>query len=167
MNLVHIITYCSFSFVPLFGSLHKINILSPSLYPTSLFSLSIILFSVSIFFSYALQFYVLMEIVSPNVLRPMVSDRWFSATEYLARIIINLITCKLLYGKIDNFTLALTCMYLSSTLKYFSCLGSYRAMVGAGCRAFGCCKLALKYLYLFYFLFNDCNLNFFRWKCRH
>ena len=38
--------------------------------------------------------YVLMEIVSPIVIRPLVSDRWYSATEYLARIIINIVTCK-------------------------------------------------------------------------
>jgi len=53
------------------------------------------LFSLAIFFSYALQFYVLMEIVGPNILRPRMpnaSDRLYSATEYLTRVVINVLT---------------------------------------------------------------------------
>ena len=52
------------------------------------------LFSLSIFFSYALQFYVLMEIFGPNVIKPLVPDRWYSPTEYLTRVILNVITCE-------------------------------------------------------------------------
>eukprot|EP00095_Tigriopus_kingsejongensis_P012186 maker-scaffold521_size146803-snap-gene-0.10 protein:Tk12186 transcript:maker-scaffold521_size146803-snap-gene-0.10-mRNA-1 annotation:"proton-coupled amino acid transporter 4" len=52
----------------------------------------LLLFSLSIFFSYALQFYVLMEILGPNVIRPRVSDRWYNLSEYGTRIVINIIT---------------------------------------------------------------------------
>ena len=52
------------------------------------------LFSVSIFFSYALQFYVLMEIVGPKVIRPLVPEQWYSVSDYTTRIVINIITCK-------------------------------------------------------------------------
>ena len=33
------------------------------------------------FFSYTLQFYVVMEILGPNVLRPRVSEEWYPLTE--------------------------------------------------------------------------------------
>ena len=56
--------------------------------------IALLLFSVSIFFSYALQFYVLMEIVGPNVIRPLVPEQWYSVSDYTTRIVINIITCK-------------------------------------------------------------------------
>jgi len=35
---------------------------------------------------------VLIEIFAPNVIKPRVPERWYSAAEYLARILINLLT---------------------------------------------------------------------------
>ena len=37
------------------------------------------------FFSYTLQFYVVMEILGPNVLRPRVSKEWYPLTEFSIR----------------------------------------------------------------------------------
>ena len=56
--------------------------------------IALFLFSLSIFFSYALQFYVLIEILAPNVIKPLVNERWYSLVEYIVRIILNIITCK-------------------------------------------------------------------------
>ena len=58
--------------------------------------LTLCLFSLAIFFSYALQFYVVMEILGP-VLRQRVPDRWYTLTDYLVRFGINLFTCKQLF----------------------------------------------------------------------
>ena len=41
--------------------------------------------SLSVFFSYTLQFYVVMEILGPNVLRPRVSEEWYPLTEFSIR----------------------------------------------------------------------------------
>jgi len=98
----------------------------------------LLLFSVSIFFSYALQFYVLMEIVSPNILRPLVSDRWFSATEYMTRIIINIITFALaatvpwlelvvaLLGAVKMSTLSLMAPAIIDTATNWADLGRFK-----------------------------------------
>ena len=50
--------------------------------------------SLAVFFSYALQFYVLMEVLGPNVIQPRVSQRWYSLTEYAVRVAINVFTCR-------------------------------------------------------------------------
>jgi len=51
------------------------------------------MFSLAIFFSYALQFYVVMDILGPNVIRPHVSsDRMFNIVEFLTRIGLNVFT---------------------------------------------------------------------------
>jgi len=51
------------------------------------------MFSIAIFFSYALQFYVVMDILGPNVIRPNVSsERMFNIVEFLTRIGLNLFT---------------------------------------------------------------------------
>ena len=50
--------------------------------------------SLAVFFSYALQFYVLMEVLGPNVIQPRVSQRWYSLAEYAVRVAINVFTCK-------------------------------------------------------------------------
>ena len=68
--------------------------------------MTLLLLSLAVFFSYALQFYVLMEILGPNVIRPRVSKKWYSTTEYAVRVLINVITfglgrCSVLLG---NFT---------------------------------------------------------------
>merc|ERR1719210_1215292 len=55
--------------------------------------ITLALFSIAIFFSYALQFYVVMEIMGPNVIRPNVSsERMFNIVEFLTRIGLNLFT---------------------------------------------------------------------------
>ena len=53
---------------------------------------TLLLLSLAVFFSYALQFYVLMEILGPNVIQPRVSKEWYSVTEYVVRVLLNLIT---------------------------------------------------------------------------
>jgi len=51
------------------------------------------MFSIAIYFSYALQFYVVMDILGPNVIRPNVSsDRMFNIVEFLTRIGLNVFT---------------------------------------------------------------------------
>ena len=52
------------------------------------------LFSIAIFFSYALQFYVVMEIMGPNLLRPNVPERWYNVSDFTLRIVLNIFTCK-------------------------------------------------------------------------
>merc|ERR1719193_2592067 len=53
---------------------------------------SLIMFSVAIFFSYALQFYVVMDIIGPNIIKPHVSDRMYLPVEYATRILITVFT---------------------------------------------------------------------------
>ena len=96
------------------------------------------LFSLSIFFSYALQFYVLMEIFGPNVLRPLVSDRWYSPMEYLTRVILNVITFALaatvpwlelvvaLLGAVKMSTLSIMAPAIIDTASNWSNLGRYK-----------------------------------------
>jgi len=100
--------------------------------------LCLLLFSVSIFFSYALQFYVLMEIVNPNLLRPLVSDRWFNISEYMTRIILNVITFALaatvpwlelvvaLLGAVKMSTLAIMAPAIIDTATNWADLGRFR-----------------------------------------
>lgn len=52
------------------------------------------MFSVAIFFSYALQFYVVMDIIGPNILRPLCSERVFPVAEFTTRIFLNILTCR-------------------------------------------------------------------------
>ena len=54
--------------------------------------LTLFLYSLAIFFSYALQFYVLMEILGKNVIAPRVPERWFNTADFLTRILLNIIT---------------------------------------------------------------------------
>lgn len=53
---------------------------------------AMLMFSLAIFFSYALQFYVVMEILGPNILRPNVPERFYSPVEYLVRAGLNVLT---------------------------------------------------------------------------
>jgi len=53
---------------------------------------SLIMFSLAIFFSYALQFYVVMDIIGPNVIKPRVSERMYLPVEYATRILITVFT---------------------------------------------------------------------------
>jgi len=52
---------------------------------------SLLMFSLAIFFSYALQFYVVMDILNPKI-RPHVPDRLFPVVEWLTRLALNLLT---------------------------------------------------------------------------
>ena len=52
------------------------------------------MFSVAIFFSYALQFYVVMDIIGPNILRPLCSERVFPIAEFTTRVLLNILTCR-------------------------------------------------------------------------
>jgi len=54
--------------------------------------LTLALFSIAIFFSYALQFYVVMEIMGPNLLQPNVPERWYNASDFALRIVLNIFT---------------------------------------------------------------------------
>jgi len=96
------------------------------------------LFSLSIFFSYALQFYVLMEIFGPNVIKPLVPDRWYSPTEYLTRVILNVITFALaatvpwlelvvaLLGAVKMSTLSIMAPAIIDTASNWNNLGRYK-----------------------------------------
>ena len=46
---------------------------------------TLLVLSFDVFFSYTLQFYVVMEILGPNVLRPRVSEEWYPLTEFSIR----------------------------------------------------------------------------------
>ena len=56
--------------------------------------LALSMFSVAIFFSYALQFYVVMDIIGPNILKPRCSDRMYPYAEFSTRVLINVFTRK-------------------------------------------------------------------------
>ena len=56
--------------------------------------IALCMFSVAIFFSYALQFYVVMDIIGPNILRPRVSDQMFPYVEQATRVLLNVLTCE-------------------------------------------------------------------------
>ena len=53
---------------------------------------TLFLYSLAIFFSYALQFYVGMEILGRNVIAPAVPDRWLNTADFFTRIVLNVIT---------------------------------------------------------------------------
>lgn len=53
---------------------------------------ALLMFSLAIFFSYALQFYVVMDIIGPNIIKPRVSDRMYLTVDYLTRIFITIFT---------------------------------------------------------------------------
>jgi len=100
--------------------------------------IALLLFSVSIFFSYALQFYVLMEIVGPNVIRPLVPEQWYSVSDYTTRIVINIITFALaatvpwlelvvaLLGAVKMSTLSLMAPAIIDTATNWADLGKFR-----------------------------------------
>jgi len=54
--------------------------------------ITLALFSLAIFFSYALQFYVVMEILGPNLLKRYVPDRWYNFADYSLRFVLNVFT---------------------------------------------------------------------------
>lgn len=100
--------------------------------------IALFLFSLSIFFSYALQFYVLIEILAPNVIKPLVSERWYSIVEYIVRIVLNIITFALaatvpwldlvvaLLGAVKMSTLSIMAPAIIDTASNWSNLGRFR-----------------------------------------
>ena len=54
--------------------------------------MTLLLLSLAVFFSYALHFYVLMEILGPNVIRARVTEEWYFLTEFAVRVILNVVT---------------------------------------------------------------------------
>merc|ERR1711892_1570597 len=50
------------------------------------------MFSIAIFLSYALQFYVVMDIVGPNIIKPNVSDRMYPFVEWITRVLLTVLT---------------------------------------------------------------------------
>ena len=54
--------------------------------------LAMAMFSVAIFFSFALQFYVVMDIIGPNIIRPATSDASYPWVEQLVRVLLNVLT---------------------------------------------------------------------------
>ena len=54
--------------------------------------MSLGMFSLAIFFSYALQFYVVMDIIGPNILQPACSEGVYPYVEFLTRILVNMFT---------------------------------------------------------------------------
>ena len=54
--------------------------------------LAMAMFSIAIFFSFALQFYVVMDIIGPNLIRPATSDATFPWVEQLVRVLLNVLT---------------------------------------------------------------------------
>jgi len=99
--------------------------------------LTLCLFSLAIFFSYALQFYVVMEILGPNVLQPRVPERWYALTDFSVRIGLNLFTFLLaatvpwldlfvaLLGSVKMSTLSLMAPAIIDTAANWNDLGPY------------------------------------------
>ena len=85
-------------FMGFFGYLrygdHIMSSITRNLPESPLAEIALLMFSVAIFFSYALQFYVVMDIIGPNILKPMVSDRTYPYAEFFTRVFINLFTRK-------------------------------------------------------------------------
>jgi len=54
--------------------------------------LAMAMFSVAIFFSFALQFYVVMDIIGPNIIRPATSEASYPWVEQLVRVFLNVLT---------------------------------------------------------------------------
>jgi len=54
--------------------------------------LALCMFSIAIFFSYALQFYVVMDIIGPNIIKPNVSDIMYPFVEFMTRVFLNVLT---------------------------------------------------------------------------
>merc|ERR1712106_216510 len=50
------------------------------------------MFSIAIFFSYALQFYVVMDIIGPNIIEPNVSGRMYPFVEWITRVLLTVLT---------------------------------------------------------------------------
>ena len=56
---------------------------------------TLFLYSLAIFFSYALQFYVVMEIVGKNILVQKVPERWLKVVDFVTRILLNVLVIAL------------------------------------------------------------------------
>ena len=76
-----------------FGA-HIMSSITLNLPESPLAEIALLMFSVAIFFSYALQFYVVMDIIGPNILKPLVSDTMYPYAEFFTRVFLNLFTRK-------------------------------------------------------------------------
>ena len=83
-------------FMGFFGYLrygdHIMSSITLNLPESPLAEIALLMFSVAIFFSYALQFYVVMDIIGPNLIRPHTSDAAFPWVEQAVRVLLNVIT---------------------------------------------------------------------------
>ena len=98
LNFSMVIIAMLYIFMGFFGYLrygdHIMSSITLNLPESPLAEIALLMFSVAIFFSYALQFYVVMDIIGPNILKPMVSERMYPFAEFLTRVLINLFTRK-------------------------------------------------------------------------
>ena len=53
------------------------------------------MFALAVYFSYALQFYVVMDIISSNVITTYIPDNWQLLVDYTIRFLLNLLICEL------------------------------------------------------------------------
>jgi len=100
--------------------------------------ITLALFSIAIFFSYALQFYVVMEIMGPNLLRPNVPERWYNLSDFTLRIVLNIFTFGLaatvpwldlfvsLLGAVKMSTLSIMAPALIDTASNWDNLGRFK-----------------------------------------
>ena len=55
------------------------------------------MFAIAVYFSYALQFYVIMDIIRHSFIKTYVCDRWSLCAEYAVMFLLNIFICKVLY----------------------------------------------------------------------
>merc|ERR1711953_105246 len=83
-------------FMGFFGYLryggHIMSSITLNLPESPLAEIALVMFSVAIFFSYALQFYVVMDIIGPNILKPACSEGVYPFAEFFSRVLINVLT---------------------------------------------------------------------------
>ncbi len=73
----------------------------------------LILFCFAIFISYAIQFYVLMDVIQRSLIVPRLGEtgRWRMTVEYLVRMLVNVITCEYRYMFHVVFYFTLCCFF--------------------------------------------------------
>merc|ERR550519_1664056 len=132
-------------FMGFFGYLrygdHIMSSITLNLPESPLAEIALLMFSVAIFFSYALQFYVVMDIIGPNILKPVVSDRMYPYAEFLTRVLINLFTLGLaatvpwlellvsLLGAVKMSTLSLMAPAIIDSAAHWNSDNSHKKMV--------------------------------------
>ena len=61
-----------------------------------------VMFALAVFFSYALQYFTVMEIAGPNIIEPLIDRNLYLFVEYLFRAILNIFISKQ-YQKLFSF----------------------------------------------------------------